>query len=168
MNPIPTGRVMKNDAGTYDLMLTRTFNAPIDDVWASITDPERTERWFGTWRGEAGPGQMVQLQMGFEEGAGWSDVRINACQAPSHLSVSTVDEHGSWHLDANLSERNGVTTLEFMHRQIIPADAENVGPGWEYYLDMLVASRDNRPLPDFGDYYPAQAAYFAAQVEAEI
>ena len=35
-----------------------------------------------------------------------------------------------------------------------------VGPGWEYYLDMLVASRAGEPLPDFDDYYPAQAAYY--------
>ncbi|WP_260461094.1 hypothetical protein [Streptomyces sp. WAC04114] len=34
------------------------------------------------------------------------------------------------------------------------------GPGWEYYLDMLTASRTDGPRPDFEDYYPAQKAYF--------
>ena len=165
MIPIPTGRVTKSAAGTYDLILTRTFNAPVEDVWASITEPDRTERLFGRWRGDADPGKMVQVQMGFEEGAGWSDVRIEACQAPNHLAVSMGDAYGQWNLEANLVERDGVTTLEFIHRQINPSDAENVGPGWEYYLDMLVASRDNQPLPDFGDYYPAQASYFAEQVK---
>jgi hypothetical protein len=38
-----------------------------------------------------------------------------------------------------------------------------VGPGWEYYLDALVAAREERPLPVFDDYYPAQKAYFEAQ-----
>jgi hypothetical protein len=35
-----------------------------------------------------------------------------------------------------------------------------IGPGWEYYLDMLVAARDGAPLPSFDDYYPAMKPYF--------
>ncbi|MEO3888984.1 hypothetical protein [Nonomuraea sp. B5E05] len=38
--------------------------------------------------------------------------------------------------------------------------AGDVGPGWEYYLDMLVASRDGSPTPDFHDYHPAMQAYY--------
>jgi len=38
-----------------------------------------------------------------------------------------------------------------------------VGPGWEYYLDALVASRDGQPAPDFDDYYPAMKEHFEAQ-----
>ena len=38
--------------------------------------------------------------------------------------------------------------------------AGEVGPGWEYYLDMLVAAREGKPLPSFGDYYPAQKAHY--------
>ena len=41
------------------------------------------------------------------------------------------------------------------------ADLGSIGPGWEYYLDMLVASRAGDDLPDFGDYYPAQKEYYA-------
>jgi hypothetical protein len=37
------------------------------------------------------------------------------------------------------------------------------GPGWEFYLDALAASRDGAAVPDFNDYYPAQKEYFAAQ-----
>ena len=38
MSPTPTGRLFGDD-----LVLTRTFRAPLDDVWASITDPARTK-----------------------------------------------------------------------------------------------------------------------------
>jgi hypothetical protein len=38
--------------------------------------------------------------------------------------------------------------------------AGDVGPGWEYYLDMLVAVGEGKALPSFEDYYPAQQAYF--------
>jgi hypothetical protein len=33
-------------------------------------------------------------------------------------------------------------------------------PGWEYYLDYLVASRNGTTMPDFNDYYPSQKAYY--------
>lgn len=35
-----------------------------------------------------------------------------------------------------------------------------------YYLDMLVAARSGQPLPDFGDYYPAQRAYYLGKGSA--
>jgi hypothetical protein len=41
--------------------------------------------------------------------------------------------------------------------------AGEAGPGWEYYLDVLVASRAGEKLPSFEDYYPSQKAYYAEQ-----
>jgi hypothetical protein len=61
--------------------------------------------------------------------------------------------HGWW-------PAGGVTTLRFVQHLEPGAEVGAVGPGWEYYLDMLVASRSGGPLPDFGDYYPSQAAYY--------
>ncbi len=55
MSPTPTGRLFGND-----LVLTRTFRAPVADVWASLTDPQRTARWFGPWQGDAAPGRRDQ------------------------------------------------------------------------------------------------------------
>ncbi|MEV7227827.1 SRPBCC family protein [Polymorphospora sp. NPDC051019] len=161
--PKPTGRVGRGAAGAYDMVLTRTFRASIDDVWASVTEPDRTVRWFGAWRGEPGPGRTVEVQMGFEEGAPWCDLRIEVCEPPRRLAVSMLDEAGDWRMEVRLTEDGGVTTLELVHHLADPGMAENAGPGWEYYLDMLVAARDGRPLPDFADYFPAQADYFAAQ-----
>ena len=56
--PTPTGTAVPTDGG-FDLVFPRTFQAPIEDVWASVTESERTARWFGPWRGEAGPEQMA-------------------------------------------------------------------------------------------------------------
>ncbi|MET8234537.1 hypothetical protein ABZS77_28065 [Micromonospora sp. NPDC005298] len=78
MTRTPAGRLFRTATG-HDLVLTRTFRAPAADVWASLTEPERTAR---------------------------------------------------------------------------------VGAGWEYYLDMLVASRDGSPLPRFDDYHPAMGSYY--------
>ena len=66
MTPTPTGRLTPTATG-HDLEMRRTFRAPIEDVWASLTEPERTARWFGSWSGEPGAGHTVQVQMAFEE-----------------------------------------------------------------------------------------------------
>lgn len=159
MSPTPTGSLIRTATGR-DLLIIRTFRAPIDDVWASITEPERTARWFGPWEGEAGPGKTIRYRMAFEQGDTWSQMTIEACEPPRHLSVVSVDSYGRWHLEAHLSESEGVTEMRFTHHLDDTVDVGSVGPGWEYYLDNLVASREGTPLPDFNDYYPAQKAYY--------
>ncbi len=157
MTPSPSGRLEGRD-----LVLERTFRAPIEDVWASITEPERTARWFGPWTGRGAPGETVELTMSFEEGAGTSMVRIKACEPPRRLLVETDDPSGTWLLEAELSEAEGTTTLVLTHHLNDAADPGSVGPGWEYYLDRLVAARDGEPAPEWDDYYPAQKAYYEA------
>lgn len=160
MNPKPTGRLLRTPAGA-DLELIRTFRAPIEDVWASITEPERTARWFGPWRGRAGAGETITYSMVFEEGEPESEMTIVACDPPKHLAVSSVDEYGSWHLEAHLTEKDGVTELRFIQHLDDLSGVPSFGPGWEYYLDNLVASRQEAKLPVFTDYYPSQKEYYA-------
>jgi uncharacterized protein YndB with AHSA1/START domain len=158
MSPTPTGRL----SGT-DLVLTRTFHAPVDDVWASLTDPERTARWYGTWKGDAAPGRAIQVQMVHEEGGPWMDMTIDACEPPRRLALSSETDHGNWFLDMALTETDGVTELRFTQRGVDPAGVGEIGPGWEYYLDALVAAREDRPQPSFDDYYPSMKEHYEAQ-----
>jgi uncharacterized protein YndB with AHSA1/START domain len=157
----PTGELFRTDTGS-DLALTRTFRASLEDVWASVTEPARTARWFGPWEGDAAPGKTIKVQMAFEEEGPWMDMRIDACDPPRRLAMSASDESGTWRIELLLSEADGSTLLRFV--QHLDAETEEqlgeVGPGWEYYLDMLVAARDGSPQPDFGDYYPAMRSYF--------
>lgn len=155
----PTGGLFRTGTGV-DLVLTRTFRAPVEDVWASLTEPERTARWFGPWEGRAAPGHSVKVRMAFEEGAPWMDVRVEACEPPHRLEVSSVDDAGTWRTELLLSEVDGVTELRFVHHLDSAEGVGEVGPGWEYYLDLLVASRDGTPRREFGDYYPAQKPYY--------
>jgi uncharacterized protein YndB with AHSA1/START domain len=155
MNPQPTGRLRGND-----LILTRTFRAPIEDVWTSISDPESTARWFGRWEGERGAGGKIRVQMAFEKDGPWMDATIELCEAPRHLIVTTKDSYGEWRLELTLTQTNDTTTLEFVHHLTDRTGVGEVGPGWEYYLDNLVAARANQPLPTFEMYYPSQKDYF--------
>ena len=158
MSPTPTGRLFGND-----LVLTRTFRAPIADVWASLTEPERTARWFGPWEGDGAPGRTIKVQMIHEEGDPWMDLTIDACEPPTHLAISSAGEHGGWHMELALAESDGVTELRFTHHLDGTEDVGGIGSGWEFYLDALVAARDGQPAPDFNDYYPSMKEHFEAQ-----
>ncbi|MEU0692526.1 SRPBCC family protein [Streptomyces niveus] len=163
--PTPTGRLLRTPGGV-DLVLTRTFPLPVEEMWAAVTEPARTALWFGPWEGDGGPGTTVRVRMVFEEGEPWTELRVEACEAPHRLAVSAVDDAGSWNLELRLSGTSvgapgtGGTELHLIQHRDTEAGLGDIGPGWEYYLDMLGASLDGTPRPVFEDYYPAQKAYF--------
>ena len=156
MKPTPprTGRLVRQPDGT-DHVLERRFRAPIEDVWRSLTDPESTARWYGPWKGEAAPGNTIEVQMGFEQGAPWTSMQITVCEPPRRFGLHAKDAYGEWNLELALHSDGAVTTLTFTQRRIDPAGVGEVGPGWEYYLDNLVAARDGATPPTFEEYYPA-------------
>jgi uncharacterized protein YndB with AHSA1/START domain len=164
--PTATGRKEERVDGTY-VVLTRMFRAPIEDVWVAITEPDRLARWIGRWTGDPAQGS-VRFEMLFEgEDVESEEYEINVCDAPNRLELTShmaYDEHtpATWHLKLDLAEADGVTTLTFAQSMDDPAMAENVGPGWEYYLDRLVvAETGGDPAAiDFGDYYPALSEYY--------
>jgi uncharacterized protein YndB with AHSA1/START domain len=162
MSPAPRGWIEATARGRA-LVLTRTFHASLEDVWASLTEPERTAQWFAAWTGKAEPGAVIRCRMVFEEGDQETEVTIDACEPPRHLAVSTDEASGGWHLEARLAHEDGTTTLTLMHHLDRDADPGMIGPGWEYYLDLLVASRTGRPRPAFDTYFPAQMGYYRAQ-----
>jgi uncharacterized protein YndB with AHSA1/START domain len=166
MTPTPNGRLESLD-GRLTLFVTRTFAAPIDDVWASITEPARLERWLGSWRGDPTTG-MVLFRMGFEgEGAAEDEMLIRECDPPRRLAVDSRVGEEWWALEADLSEADGVTTLVFSQPGLDPEAAPSVGPGWEYYLDRLVAAETGGDLASMDwerDYYPAMAEHYQAQL----
>jgi uncharacterized protein YndB with AHSA1/START domain len=155
MSPVPTGRLF----GT-DLVLTRTFRAPAEDVWASLTEPARTARWFGPWEGEAAPGRSIKVRLVFEEGRPWVDMRVDACEPPRRLALSATDESGGWRTELQLSDVDGGTELRFTHHLDTTEGIGEVGPGWEFYLDLLVAARNGAAPVAFEDYYPAQKGHY--------
>ncbi|WP_406279619.1 SRPBCC family protein [Nocardia sp. NBC_00881] len=162
MTKRPTGRLFPAEAGK-DLVLIRTYRAPIGDVWASVTESDRTARWFGPWVGEPGPGRTIKVQMAFEDDQPWMELHIDACEPPHRLAMSAIDDAGAWRLEVVLAEVADITELRFSHH--LPTDTEiaqlpQVGPGWEYYLDMLEAARSGTDRPDFGEYYPAMQQYY--------
>lgn len=103
---------------------------------------------------------MIKVQMGFEDQAPWLDKRIDACDPPRRLALS--NESGDMRIELLLSHSEGVTELRLVHHLDPTDEIGEYGPGWEYYLDMLVAARGDLPTPLFADYYPAMKRYYEA------
>jgi uncharacterized protein YndB with AHSA1/START domain len=163
MNPEPTGRLIRTDAGRT-LQLTRTFRAPIEDVWASLTESERTARWIGPWTGEGRVGGTVTVQMTAEEGAPGSPGIIRACDAPRSLRMDLDSGmEGMWSVAVELTESDGITTLAFEHYLSDADDVTNIGPGWEFYLDRLVAAHaGDEAMPVWDAYWPGMQECYAS------
>ncbi|PUB27146.1 uncharacterized protein YndB with AHSA1/START domain [Promicromonospora sp. AC04] len=167
-DPQATGRKEQRQDGTY-VVLTRTFRAPIQDVWAAITEPDRLARWIGRWTGDPAQG-TVRFQMLYEgEGGEPGEYAIDSCRAPVRLELTShvafdPSAPETWHLRLDLAEADGGTTLTFAQSMDDPAVAESVGPGWEYYLDRLVAAETGADPAEisFDDYYPALAGHYRA------
>lgn len=150
--------------GQSVMVLTRTFRASIEDVWAAVTEPDRMARWIGTWNGDPATGSVLFRMTAEGSGAAEQAWDIMVCEPPRTLMVCTADDSGVWDLGLYLEEQAGITTLEFIHVIHDPSVLEMVGPGWEYYLDRLVAAEAGRDLAtiDFErDYYPALSGHYA-------
>lgn len=155
----PNGQLVRRADGV-DLVLTRSFRAPIADVWDSVTEPESTARWFGPWKGRGAPGRTVQVQMAYEDEPVWCDVQIEACEPPTRLAIAMDDANGLWRMELLLAESAGMTELRLIHHLNTADGVGAVGPGWEWYLDRLVASRAGVESEPFDAYYPSMEAYY--------
>lgn len=150
--------------GQDHLVLTRTFRAPIQDVWAALTESERLGRWFATWTGDPSTGR-VQVTWAFEEDMPTEPYLIEVCEEPTRLRVRNDNDDPTqvWTLDLRLSEEGGVTTLRFAQVLTDPTIVTDVGPGWEYYLDRLEESvRTGETATTEWDGYLAMSGEYAA------
>ena len=116
--------------------LSREYEAPIDDVWDALTNPERIGRWFLPISGDYRLGGRYQLE-------GNAGGEIVACERPNRLKVTWV--YGEVTSDADISEVEvrlsaltpDTTRFELEHTAIVPEDrwAEYgpgaVGVGWD-------------------------------------
>lgn len=166
MTVTPTGRIDR-DGERRTLVLTREFRAPIESVWAAVTEPERLARWIGKVSGDPASGRVSFWMTAEGDDVPEEEMEIRECVPPHTLKLTARWGENVWHLELALEEANGVTTLTFVQPDLDLDDAESVGPGWEFYLDRLVAAETGGHVAsvDFDrDYYPAMAEYYRVQL----
>ncbi|MBW9214463.1 SRPBCC domain-containing protein [Mumia sp. zg.B53] len=165
MTIAPTGR-RESRNGTEYVVFHRRFAAPVEDVWAAVTEPERLERWIGTWTGDPATGEVTFTMTA--EGPDTPEERyvVEECAPPRRLVVRFADpSEGSgpdWVLELDLDDSEGFTTLAFAQAMPDAETASSVGPGWDYYLDRLVvAERGDDPGElDYEQYAADQSEYY--------
>ncbi|GAB3104802.1 SRPBCC domain-containing protein [Isoptericola nanjingensis] len=162
-----TGTV-EHGPGGRELVVVRRFDADAADVWASITEPGPLEAWVGRWEGDPATGTIQFFMTAESADAEAAECVITRCEPPRGYAVDTAAPGGVWHLALDLSEDDGVTTLTFRQRLGADDDVASIGPGWEYYLDRLVAVRSGRGADSVAweSYYPAQREHYARAAAA--
>jgi uncharacterized protein YndB with AHSA1/START domain len=139
------------------VVIARTYDAALEDVWDACTNPERIPRWFLPVSGSLRVGGRYQLE-------GNAGGEIERCDPP-HGFDATWEFGGnvSW-IELRLSEvGSGRTRFELSH--IAPSDDEHwaqfgpgaVGVGWE--LELLGLERH---ITSGAAVDPAEAAAWSA------
>ena len=159
MTPTATGRKAADDPSW--VVFTRTFRRPVAEVWSAVTEPEALGRWIGTWQGDPTTGQVEFAMTAEGADVAPEPCRIDECRPPTLLQVTLGES--AWTLRLVLSEADGVTTLEFAQRLTDPELGASVGPGWDYYLDRLVAAAGGGDVAavDWDAYYPALSGHYS-------
>jgi uncharacterized protein YndB with AHSA1/START domain len=110
------------------VLISRTYDSAIEDVWEALTDPERVKRWFMPLSGDLRAGGAFQL-----EGNAGGD--ILECDAPNRLKLTFGGPTSLVELRLT-PEGDNRTILELEHTVPIEmaqsgAGALFVGPGWD-------------------------------------
>lgn len=94
---------------------------------------------------------------------------ILECDRPRRFAGDTSQDAAAWHLWFELDEADGATTLRFGQRLNPTDDVGSIGPGWEYYLDRLVAAHEGRDVAAvvWEDYFPALQPDYERLVAAD-
>lgn len=106
------------------LLMRRTYDADVADVWDAVTSPERLARWFLPVSGELEVGGRYQLE-------GNAGGEILECERPTRLRVSWLMEPGFSEVELRLGTTGeGQTVFELEHVAVVPDDFwTQFGPG---------------------------------------
>lgn len=142
----PDDGTVREVAEGYELRFERFYKAPIDDVWALVTDPDRIEEWLGVADVELRPGGRFRLlEVG---GQGIAGV-ILTLEAPHVIEYTwNSAEWTGGVVRYELSEERGGTRLVFTH--VHPARSWELFrykslAGWHTLLDLLELAIEGRP-----------------------
>ncbi len=122
------------------LLLRRTYDAPIEDVWSACTAPDRISRWLAPIDGDLRLGGTFQLK----DNAGGDILR---CEEPHLIKVTWVLGEGMpTEVEVRLANAEaGGTVLELEHsspaeivdelvRAYGPGGTVGIGGGWDLTL----------------------------------
>lgn len=166
-----TGTRGAGGAQARTIVLTRTYDAAIDDVWDAVTDPERIGRWFLPVTGDLKVGGRYQTQ-------GNAGGVVKACEPPKRLLVTwemgEAEESDFSEVELRLLEVAGGTEFTLEHVAVVDPGFWNrfgpgaVGVGWDLTLLGLGAHLRKESIgnPEEFEKSPAARALTTASCRA--
>ena len=124
------------------------YDTEIDDLWSSITDPERLARWYGKVEGDLRPGGAFTLYL---ESADLNSIgRVDTCEPPQRLRITTRESDESARrgngpppfeqtVEATLTAAGAQTVLTIEIRGLPLDKIEYFGAGWQIHAENLAA-----------------------------
>ena len=120
------------------ITMRRTYDAPIDDVWDALTNPDRIARWFMPISGDYRVGGRYQLE-------GNAGGEIIACERPNRFRITWVygepTDGNSSEVEVRLAPAGAeATDFEMEHVAVVPDEFWTqfgpgaVGVGWDMGL----------------------------------
>ncbi|GAA0997070.1 SRPBCC family protein [Acrocarpospora macrocephala] len=108
------------------LLLRRSYDAPIEDVWSACTDPDRISRWLAPIEGDLRLGGTFQLK----DNAGGEILR---CEEPHLIKVTwALGEGMLTEVEVRLARDGDGTVMELVHSapaEIVDEMVRTYGPG---------------------------------------
>ncbi len=144
-----TGKAVVEYPADNELVITRTFRAPRDLVFAAISRPEHVRQWYGMV-----PDSLKVCDIDFRVGGRWHYVLGGEAGGEDHsfsgeyleidppgrvVSTESYDNMpgATYHVTVTLTEEDGVTTL---HNHLVYPSKEwrdgHVDSGMEYGLNI--------------------------------
>ncbi|GIH25860.1 activator of HSP90 ATPase [Acrocarpospora phusangensis] len=144
------------DGTRKSVLVRRTYDAGVEDVWAACTDPDRLRRWFLPVTGDFRVGGTYQL----EGNAGGEILR---CEPPKLLRLTWLfgDNPGFSEVEVRLTADGDATLFELRHTADVPPEMWSqygpgaTGVGWDLSLlglSLYLLSGDGA-IPDEATFH---------------
>ena len=159
-NPSGAGRILgslRSAGGQGVVRIEDRFATDVDDLWSALTDPGRLTSWYGEVEGDLRPGGEFRLRI---ESDGWDGTgRVDACQAPLRLQITTRESDESWRkgggappfdeaIEATLTADGDGTILVIEVRGMPLDKIAFYGAGWQIHAESLAGYLAGRERGD--------------------
>ena len=154
-----SGRVVRDQRG-LELIVERRVPLHAAETWEWLTAPAKLRKWAGSRRGKVAVGGTFDFTMTAEEGSPTTVVTLEACEPGERYTIAFGEGTDVWRLTISLADL-GTTTAVYLKQRLANArDAGSIGPGWEWYLDRMLAAIAGTGMPDFDEYLTVQRPYY--------
>ncbi len=122
------------------------YDTTSGEVWSALTDPARLCQWYGQADGDLRVGGEFRLNLECE---GWDGIgRVEACEPPLHLLVTTRETEESWRkgrgfppfdetIEVTLAAEGKQTVLVIAVRGLPLEPLAFYGAGWQIHAENL-------------------------------